>query len=68
MRVGLVNRATKATRFIELEDMKTGGWAEATVDFTGKERLPWRVDEVQFLLPKGAELLVDDVLVYEPGK
>jgi hypothetical protein len=26
-----------------------------------------RVDEIQFLLPTGAELIVDDVLLFEPG-
>jgi hypothetical protein len=26
------------------------------------------VDEIHYLLPRGAELLVDDVLLYEPGE
>ncbi|MCI0699642.1 MAG: nucleoside hydrolase [Planctomycetia bacterium] len=41
-------------------------WAEATVRFklTGKET----ASEITFLLPDGAELLVDDVLLYTPGE
>jgi inosine-uridine nucleoside N-ribohydrolase len=76
MRV-LLNRTAKTTHIVELKDLKTGEWAEATADFTadskrgdgraGKPQAGDRVDEVQFLLPKGAELLVDDVLLYEPG-
>ncbi|HKI31734.1 MAG TPA: hypothetical protein VKA46_07690 [Gemmataceae bacterium] len=68
MRVGLVNRTAKKTHTVELTKLTTGEWAEATTDFTeGKPRAGDRVDEIHFLLPKGAELLVDDVLLYEPG-
>ncbi|MFM8271350.1 MAG: nucleoside hydrolase [Gemmata sp.] len=40
-------------------------WAEATARFklTGTET----ANEIVFLLPEGAELLVDDVLLYTPG-
>jgi inosine-uridine nucleoside N-ribohydrolase len=64
MRVLLVNRA-KNTQ-VELKNLKKGEWAEATVDFSGETHRD-RVDEVQFVLPKGAELLLDDVLLYEPA-
>jgi inosine-uridine nucleoside N-ribohydrolase len=77
MRVRLVNRTAQAMHIIELKDLKTSQWAEATADFTadsrredgrdGKPRRGDRVDEIHFLLPKAAELLVDDVLLYEPG-
>jgi hypothetical protein len=33
----------------------------------GKPRRGDRVDEIHFLLPRGVELLIDDVLLYEPG-
>src|SRR5262249_35717288 len=66
LRVRLVNRATNKTYMAELKDLKTGAWAETTADFTAKSGE--RVDEIHFLLPKGAELLIDDVLLYEPGK
>jgi hypothetical protein len=41
-------------------------WADATAAFklTGKEA----ADEIVFVLPGGAELLVDDVLLYTPSK
>jgi inosine-uridine nucleoside N-ribohydrolase len=78
MRVELVNRTAKDTHVVELKKLKTGQWAEAEVDFTadskrgdggdGKPRRGDRVDEIRFLLPKGAELLLDDVLLYEPGE
>jgi inosine-uridine nucleoside N-ribohydrolase len=69
MRVALVNVAAKTTHAVELKKLKTGEWAEATADFTGaKLRAGDRVDEIHFVLPKGAELLVDDVLLYEPGE
>src|SRR5436853_3450475 len=72
MRVRLVNRTRKDTHVVELKQLKKGEWAEATADFNAgsgkKPRAGDRVDEVHFLLPAGAELLVDDVLLYEPGE
>jgi purine nucleosidase len=78
MRVRLVNRTVKDAHIVELKQLKKGEWAEAVVDFTadgkrgdgsdGKPRRGDKVDEIQFLLPKGAELLIDDVLLYEPGQ
>jgi hypothetical protein len=77
MRVVLNNRTAKDGHVIELKGLKRGEWAETTVDFsadskradgsTGKPQKGDKVDEIQFLLPKGATLLVDDVLLYEPG-
>jgi hypothetical protein len=69
LRVRLVNRAAKVSHEIELKKLTAGKWAEATADFTGdgKPGRGDRVDGIDFLLPKGAELLVDDVLLYEPG-
>jgi inosine-uridine nucleoside N-ribohydrolase len=69
MRVALVNTTKKTTQTVELRKLKAGEWAEATADFGGeKPRAGERVDEIHFVLPKGAELLVDDVLLYEPGR
>jgi inosine-uridine nucleoside N-ribohydrolase len=49
-------------REVRLSDLKQGEWAEMTIEFTvGKGQ---RASEVRFLLPKGGELLLDDVLVY----
>jgi inosine-uridine nucleoside N-ribohydrolase len=68
IRVVLVNRAAKKEYSVELKGVAKGRWDEMTVDFSdSKPRKGNRVGEVRFLLPKGAELLVDDVLLYEPG-
>jgi inosine-uridine nucleoside N-ribohydrolase len=72
LRVGMVNRTAKVTHLVELKSLTKDKWAEATVDFTdAKPKKPSkgdRADELHFLLPKGAELLIDDVLLYEPGR
>jgi inosine-uridine nucleoside N-ribohydrolase len=67
MHLALVNRKTKTRHALDLKELRKGAWAEATLDFTKQTRAGERVDEIQFLLPKGAELLVDDLLLYEPG-
>jgi inosine-uridine nucleoside N-ribohydrolase len=77
MKVLLVNRTQQDTHVVELKSLKKGEWAPATVDFStdskrgagsaGKPKAGDKVDEIHFLLPKGAELLIDDVLLYEPG-
>jgi hypothetical protein len=74
----LVNRTAKASHTVTLKGLKEGQWAEARADFTrdgrgadGKPsapRLNDGIDEIHFLLPRGAELLVDDVLLYAPGR
>jgi hypothetical protein len=66
LQVQMVNRTRKQTHAFELTDLKTSQWAEATADFSAH----WagdRTDELRFLLHRGAELLIDDVLLYEPG-
>jgi inosine-uridine nucleoside N-ribohydrolase len=71
IRVLLVNQTQKAQHLVELKSLTKGEWAEATVDFStaaSKPRAGDKVDEIQFLLPKDAELLIDDLLLYEPGE
>jgi inosine-uridine nucleoside N-ribohydrolase len=77
MRVVLMNRTVKDTHTVELKQLQKEKWTETTVDFTrgkrgdGSESGPRqgdRVDEIRFLLPPGAELLLDDVLLYEPAR
>jgi inosine-uridine nucleoside N-ribohydrolase len=77
MRVVLVNRTVKETHVIEVRGLKQGTWSETTLDFTrdsrrgdgskGKPREDDRADEIRFLLPRTADLQIDDVLLYEPG-
>ena len=77
MQLHLANSKTKDNYRLELTGLKQGEWAEATVDFAASQRTDGRpgtpkagdrVEELWFVLPKGAELLVDDVLLYEPGE
>jgi hypothetical protein len=76
LRALLVNRTLKDTHTVDLKDLHTGRWEQTMVDFSdakrsdgsaGGPRKGDRVDEIHLLLPRGAELLVDDLLLYEPG-
>jgi inosine-uridine nucleoside N-ribohydrolase len=66
LRVQLVGPGPEDRYTAELTELRQGPWAEAVADF-GKTRKGGRVEEIQFRLPKGAEVLVDDVLLYEPN-
>jgi purine nucleosidase len=73
LKVALSNRTAKENQTVELKGLKKGEWAEATVDFSAdakpaKPKKGDKADELQFLLPKGADLLLDDVLLFEPGE
>ena len=67
MTVQLVKSTNNENRNVDLKNLKNGAWIETTVSFDSLKPGGDRVDEVRFLLPKGAELLIDDVLLYEPG-
>jgi inosine-uridine nucleoside N-ribohydrolase len=70
MRVQLMNRTTKEPHTVELKKLDKEKWSETTIDFSQDKSGPRkgdRVDEIRFLLPRGAELLIDDVLLYEKG-
>ena len=69
VQVKIGNRRTGDVHAVELKKLTTGKWAEAVVDFAeSKPKSGERVDEITFVLPKGADLLVDDVLLYAPGE
>jgi inosine-uridine nucleoside N-ribohydrolase len=70
LRLRLFNRKTTVAHDVAVKDLKTGQAALTTVAFDGKDgpRSGAKVDEVHFLLPRGAELLIDDVLLYEPDQ
>jgi formylglycine-generating enzyme required for sulfatase activity len=63
--------STKSTRFEKsLKVPASGKWAEGTVAFdigSAEKADAVLADEVQFLVDRGAELHVDDVLIFEPG-
>lgn len=61
MRIELTGRGE--SRSVEAPGLRRDAWSETTVEFpTGLQV----ADEVRFRLPEGAELLLDDVLLYEP--
>jgi len=70
LQVGLANRKSKSIHLVDLKNATQGDWAKATLNFSkATPAAPGagdRVDEIQFLLPGGAALLIDDVLLYEP--
>lgn len=53
----------------ELTGLKTGVWAEATVPFKmeGANQAERTAKAIAFGLPAGAQLEIDDLLLYEPG-
>lgn len=64
-RVGVELRDSKGKRGVStaVGKAKAGEWSEATVKVDGTGAI---ADELLLTVPKGAKLLVDDVLVYEP--
>jgi inosine-uridine nucleoside N-ribohydrolase len=65
IQVMLANRATGKKHVVELKGLKKETWTQTTASFPTRQGE--QTDEVHFLLPKGAELLLDDVVLYEPG-
>ena len=65
IRVTLANsRSAQEWRKIA-SDLARGRWAEAVIDFEIEQRSA-HADELRFAVAKGAELQVDDVLLFEP--
>jgi hypothetical protein len=65
LRVVLGNSKTGTQSSADLREVKKGQWLEATVTLSVPPGKVW-ADELHFLTNQGAELLVDDVLIYEP--
>jgi hypothetical protein len=66
LEIRLVNSATGARQIAEVESPKQDVWADAKVELETKKLAS--VDEIHLLVPKGGELLVDDLLLFEPGR
>ncbi|MCE9533339.1 MAG: nucleoside hydrolase, partial [Planctomycetes bacterium] len=63
------NAKTKFVLTQELKNLKKDEWTETTASFKLPEGTKeTTIDEICFRLPKGAELWIDDVLLYVPGK
>lgn len=71
LRIVLADSTTDRTAEAALDGLTVGEWREESVDFkssTDRATALQAADEVRFLLPEGAELLIDDLLVYAPGE
>jgi inosine-uridine nucleoside N-ribohydrolase len=75
LRVVLRNSKTKDEYAATIKGLRKDEWAETAVDFSAGRggdgslrtlRAGDRVDEIQFLLPRGAELHLDDLLLTVP--
>lgn len=54
----------------EFTSGKEGAWSDAAVDFRlplSNVQEPPSADQIRFRIPQGAQLLIDDLLLYEPG-
>lgn len=69
MRVELVHTGSKMELKRELKNLKKDEWAETTLSFDARDKTKEQpVNEIRLWLPKGAELWIDDVLLYVPGE
>lgn len=73
LRVALVHGKTKRELGVAVKGLANDRWTEAVVDFPSTADpsglgMGRPVDAIRFLLPRGAELLIDDLLLYEPDR
>jgi hypothetical protein len=69
MRVELVHTGSKLELKRELKNLKKDEWAETTLSFDSPDKTKeLHVNEIRLWLPKGAELWIDDVLLYLPNE
>ena len=52
---------------VELKELKKDEWTSANLN-VGDSKAKETAVEIRFRVPKGAELLIDDVMLYEPGE
>jgi inosine-uridine nucleoside N-ribohydrolase len=64
LRIRLLDTHSGESQAAALTQLGHDQWARTTVEFS-TDQLP-SIDEIQLLLPKGAELLVDDLILFEP--
>ncbi|MGE3808664.1 MAG: nucleoside hydrolase [Gemmataceae bacterium] len=71
LKAELNNKTQNKLHTVNLTGLKQGEWAEAYVDFAKAETSPKKgdgIDEIRLIVPTGATLLIDDVLLFEPGE
>ena len=68
MSVGLINKSTSTSHFVHLKGLTKDRWADANIDFADADGgSPKSGDRISFSLPAETELIIDDLLLYEPG-
>jgi hypothetical protein len=71
LRTVMANSKTGQSVDAAIESPAVGRWTTADLIFRAPPRAgapPVFVDELRFLVDEGCQLLIDDVLVYEPGR
>jgi len=77
LRVQLFSLSNGYHRYLSLSDLPQNEWQEATVDMTQMRRPDGsggplaeneRIDDIQFYIDPRAELLIDDIVLYEEGQ
>lgn len=75
--VALKNETSGLLHFVNVTGVKPKTWTETTLDFSTDAKLVEadkhpragdKTSEIRFVCAAGSELLIDDVLLYEPGK
>ena len=64
--VTLANSQTGWMQSVVISQPKTDGWGEAEVDFV-TQKPDLKANEIRFSVDQNVELLVDDLLLHEPG-
>lgn len=67
LRVSLIDAKTGAKVTRELNPVASGDWVTASLEFSNAKNADRFATDVRFDMEPGAELLIDDLLVYEPG-
>jgi purine nucleosidase len=74
MRVQLYSLSNGYHRYLSVTDLVQGSWQSATVDMTAMRRpdvsggplaADERIDDIQFYVDPSAELLIDDIVLYD---
>ena len=66
LRVAILDATDGKLHSVELKRLSPEEWSPAIASFTGL-RPALRAEEVHIVVPPGGDLLIDDVLLYEPG-
>lgn len=68
LKVGLVNSKTGAITSTTVAKPVLGEWTDSEAQFSNMRGDAAEIDEIHFTGEKNAEILLDDLLIYEPGK